>query len=111
MQKLFRILLIGFTFVALNVGTVAAQTGMTQPPVTDGMPLIYVGQDQKALQRFNSLSDDPSDADHMPNGQPCLRRQLPSDNAAPAQVETDPETINRPHLRLPSKRDIGRSRP
>ena len=38
MQKLFRILLIGFTFIALNVGTVAAQTGMTQPPVTDGMP-------------------------------------------------------------------------
>ena len=75
MQKLLRILLIGFTFVALNVGTVAAQTGMTQPPVTDGMPLIYVGQDQKALQRFNPLSDDPSDADHMPNGQPCLRRQ------------------------------------
>ena len=38
MQKLFRILLIGFTFVALNVGTVKAQTGMTQPPVTDGVP-------------------------------------------------------------------------
>ena len=38
MQKLLRILLIGFTFVALNVGAVAAQTGMTQPPVTDGMP-------------------------------------------------------------------------
>ena len=38
MQKLLRILLIGFTFVALNVGTVAAQTRMTQPPVTDGMP-------------------------------------------------------------------------
>ncbi|MDC0206419.1 hypothetical protein OAL04_04200 [Nitrospinae bacterium] len=38
MQKLLRILLIGFTFVALNVGAVGAQTGMTQPPVTDGMP-------------------------------------------------------------------------
>ena len=38
MQKLFRNFLIGLTFVALNVGTVEAQTGMTQPPVTDGMP-------------------------------------------------------------------------
>jgi hypothetical protein len=33
MQKLFRILLIGLTFVALNFGTVAAQTG-----VPGGMP-------------------------------------------------------------------------
>jgi len=38
MQKLFNFLIVGFAFVALNVGTVAAQTGMTQPPVTDGMP-------------------------------------------------------------------------
>ena len=34
MQKLFRILLVGLTFVALNVGTVAAQTGM--PPMNGG---------------------------------------------------------------------------
>ena len=39
MQKLLRILLIGFTFVALNVGAVAAQTGMTQPPVTSAAPI------------------------------------------------------------------------
>jgi hypothetical protein len=38
MRKLFNFLIVGFAFVALNVGTVAAQTGMTQPPVTDGMP-------------------------------------------------------------------------
>ena len=80
-------------FVVLNVGTVAAQTGMTQSPVADGMPLIC---------------DDPSDADHLQNGQPCVQpescnqgdprlvcisdeRAVPRGtvNAAPAQGETD----------------------
>jgi hypothetical protein len=44
MQKLFRIFIIGFIFVALNVGTVAAQTGMLPTADDSAAPIGEGGE-------------------------------------------------------------------
>ena len=69
MQKLLNILLIGFTFVALNVGAVAAQTGMTQSPVTDGMPSCAATSPDFV---DNGVCDGPAATDHSDKGKGCV---------------------------------------